>query len=342
MAAAIESALAQTRPADEVLVVDDASTDATRAIATDVKWESRVRYVYNDNSTGFADAFNRVTVLAGNEFVVLLSADDVLHPSFLEAVEAGLLAYPEAKFCYVAADYIDGDGKLISPRAASQSSVPRLYDGKAYIHNYISGCLNNAEIHRCAGTVIERKLFVERCRFRKEAGIMADNDLFIRIAAETNVVGIALPLASVRVHADAISARMESLNLRVAKDYLFQIRFLASEAHTVAAPDVAMVHALAFRSINLLMQEALLRGRPDLYAAAIRIVRELELTIGADACCRSIAQIGSLLRLIYRHRSVGWLYGWLVSAAALAKPLKRATYRVFFTRKRGGVPLLEP
>jgi glycosyltransferase involved in cell wall biosynthesis len=343
LAAAIESALAQTRPADELLVVDDASTDATRAIATDAKWHNRVRYVYNDKATGFADAFNRVARLASSEFVVFLSVDDVLDPSFLANVEGGLLTYPEAKFCYVAANYIDADGKPIPSTAMQPPSPPRLYVGKTYVHNYLAGCLAKTEIHRCAGTVVERRLFVEECQFRKEAGIMADNDFFIRIAAKTDIVGIAQPLASVRVHAGAISARMESLNLRVAEDYLYQIRFLESQPHFAAQADMRVIYILAFRSVNLLLEESLLRGRPDLYSACLRIIQELEAAIGVDICRNSIAQTGGLLQVVYRHRWIGRLYGLLVSMAALVKPLKRATFRILFAQKQNSsLPLLEP
>jgi glycosyltransferase involved in cell wall biosynthesis len=329
LAAAIESALAQTRPADEVLLVYDASTDATRAIATDAKWRGRVRYVYNDKASGFADAFNRVARLASSEFVVFLSADDVLAPSFLETIEGGLLTYPEAKFCYVAANYIGSDGKPIPSAATQLSSLPRLYDGKSYVHNYLVGCLTKTEIHRCAGTAVERRLFVEECQFRKEAGIMADNDFFIRIAAKTAVVGTAQPLASVRLHAEAISSRMESLSLRVAEDYLYQVRFLVTQPQYVAEEDMKLVYLLAFRSVALLLSEAVLRGRPDLCSAGILIMQELVSVIGPEASRASVAQTGTLPYLIYRWSWVRYLYKMNVSAASVGKKLKRI-FRIAF------------
>jgi len=332
LAAAIESALAQSRPADEVMVVDDGSTDGTRAIATDAKWRGRIRYVYNDKTTGCANAFNRAARLAASELVVFLSSDDLLDPSFLQIVEGGLLTYPEAKFCYAAAKYIGAEGKPLHAVAQNSQSPPRLYDGKTYVHNYLAGCLNGEEIHRLAGVVVERRLFDE-CQFRKEAGIMADNDFFIRIAARTNVVGIAEPLASVRVHADSISSRLESLNLRVSEDYLYQVRFLIAHPEHIAAEDMLLVHTLAFRNLAKLLSEALLRGRPDLYAAAVRIMRELVLAIGPEASRKSIAKTGNLLCAIYRWSWARYLYKAAVAAASAAKLLKRMRLRILLARR---------
>jgi len=329
LAAAIESAVAQSRPADEVLVVDDNSSDATRAIATDTKWRGQVRYVFNARATGFADAFNRAARLAASEFVAFLSSDDTLDPNFLSSVESLLLAYPQAKFCYVASRYIDADGKPLSGCRPNCSSPPRLYDGRTYLRNYLTGCLNHSEIHRCAGVVVERKLFIEECPFRKEAGILADNDFFIRIAARTDVVGISEPLASVRVHKDSISSRMESLSLRVSKDYLYQVRFLRTHPECIAEEDACLVYSLAFRHLSSLFVEALWRGRPDLYSAGTRILQDLVAAIGPEASRKSIAGTGRALHVISHSRWARHLYGVAVRAAAAARRLKRMSLKTF-------------
>jgi GT2 family glycosyltransferase len=299
--------------------VDDASTDTTRVIATDERWRDRVRYIYNDQASGFADAFNRVATLASSGFVVFLSADDLLDPTFLEHVEGGLTAYPHAKFCYVAARYIDAEGRRISPGRPESSRTAQLYDGRTYIFNYLTGCLSGNEVHRCVGTSVDRKLFVEECRFRKEAGILADNDFFIRIAKKTEVVGIAQQLASVRIHADAISSRQDSLNLRVAEDYLYQLRFLKAEPRHVTDQDLFVAYALACRSIGLLLAEAVLRGRRDLGSAALRLQQEASSLMGRAP---PIVPAGLLFNVVYRWAWASSLYRGALSAAAMARWMK--------------------
>ena len=67
---ALESAVKQTRQADEILVLDDASTDDSAAIAQASCWGGSVRYVHNAASGGFVGAFNRIAKLATGDVVV--------------------------------------------------------------------------------------------------------------------------------------------------------------------------------------------------------------------------------------------------------------------------------
>ncbi|MFK5582846.1 glycosyltransferase family 2 protein [Serinicoccus sp. LYQ131] len=78
---AISSALTQTRTPDEVIVVDDGSTDATAAIAA--AYPAPVRLISQANG-GVADARNTAVREARGDFIVLLDADDQFLPNHLE------------------------------------------------------------------------------------------------------------------------------------------------------------------------------------------------------------------------------------------------------------------
>lgn len=78
---AVRSALGQSCPPDEVLVVDDGSTDGTAAAAT--AFGPPVRLVSRPQG-GPAAARNTGVAAAGGEWVAFLDADDQWHPHKLE------------------------------------------------------------------------------------------------------------------------------------------------------------------------------------------------------------------------------------------------------------------
>jgi glycosyltransferase involved in cell wall biosynthesis len=84
---AVESALAQTRAPDEVIVVDDGSTDDTST--TIARFYQSVRYIRKENG-GVSSARNRGVAEATGDLIGFLDADDVWHPRKLEVQIAAL------------------------------------------------------------------------------------------------------------------------------------------------------------------------------------------------------------------------------------------------------------
>ncbi|HEX5984208.1 MAG TPA: glycosyltransferase family 2 protein [Solirubrobacterales bacterium] len=83
IAGAVESALAQTRPAEEVLVVDDGSGDDLDGALR--PYMDRIELVRRPNGGGAA-ARNTGAETAAGEFMAILDADDAYHPRRLEAI----------------------------------------------------------------------------------------------------------------------------------------------------------------------------------------------------------------------------------------------------------------
>jgi len=82
IARAIEGALRQSLPLDEVLVIDDGSRDRTREIALAYP----VRVISHDRNRGLAAARNTGVRSARNELVASLDADCVAEPTWLETL----------------------------------------------------------------------------------------------------------------------------------------------------------------------------------------------------------------------------------------------------------------
>jgi glycosyltransferase involved in cell wall biosynthesis len=86
IAPVIEGVLAQTLPADEVLIVDDGSSDRTLEIAR----RYPVTIVRHDQNRGLAAARNTGIHRARNEFVAALDADCVPDPAWLGTLAAAI------------------------------------------------------------------------------------------------------------------------------------------------------------------------------------------------------------------------------------------------------------
>ena len=99
---ALDSVIAQTHPAREIIVVDDGSTDRTAQIVSE--YGGRVEYLYQDNA-GPGAARNAGIRAARGEWIAFLDADDEWLPHRL-ALQVDLLGrHPD--LAWVTGNYID-------------------------------------------------------------------------------------------------------------------------------------------------------------------------------------------------------------------------------------------
>jgi hypothetical protein len=89
---ALRSALAQTLPAHQIIVVDDGSTDDLDAALA--PFADSIRLVRKENG-GSASARNAGAEAATGDFLAILDADDAYHPRRLEALAALAGARPD-------------------------------------------------------------------------------------------------------------------------------------------------------------------------------------------------------------------------------------------------------
>ena len=84
LANAIESTLRQTRPADEIIISDDCSSDPTAEVAA--RYAQRVRYVQRANNGGLSANRNTAVRNSCGEWLLFLDQDDELLPHALESL----------------------------------------------------------------------------------------------------------------------------------------------------------------------------------------------------------------------------------------------------------------
>lgn len=109
LAAAIDSALAQTYEKTDVVVVDDGSTDQSREIIA--SYSDRVTPIYQENS-GQAAAFNAGLREARGDLIVFLDADDVLLPHIAAQLAQALNDEPGLAKIEYRMRVIDRDGTV--------------------------------------------------------------------------------------------------------------------------------------------------------------------------------------------------------------------------------------
>ncbi len=122
---AIDSALAQTHPAVEVIVVDDGSADDTPAVAA--RYGDRIRFLRQENR-GVSAARNAGLGAARGVYVSFLDHDDRLLPEKLARQAAVLDAHPEVGVVYTGWWFIDEQGHRLPATGWTRSEGDLLPD----------------------------------------------------------------------------------------------------------------------------------------------------------------------------------------------------------------------
>ena len=109
----LQSVLHQSHSPEEIIIVDDGSTDALQPAVAAVAQQDRRVHLLRQANSGLAAARNAGIRAAASPFVALIDSDDLWHSRFLESVGTALAAAPVAPFAYSYSIRIDGANQVL-------------------------------------------------------------------------------------------------------------------------------------------------------------------------------------------------------------------------------------
>jgi glycosyltransferase involved in cell wall biosynthesis len=235
----IESALNQTLPPHEILVIDDGSKDNTREVVA----RYPVRYVYQENA-GLSAARNKGIEVATGDWIALLDSDDIWLPRKLELQAA---AIRDEGFCYCATTRFYPDGHT--------------EDGEIFAGDRAMSVLRHHNFIDPSSALIRRDTLIRVGGFNRNMPAGEDWEMWLRLARVCKFVGVPERLLRYRATANSMSSDPE-IHLR-------SMEYIVAAGTAGLPPLRRFIAARRMRSVRNAMIAVKYREKKD-YASTLR------------------------------------------------------------------------
>jgi glycosyltransferase involved in cell wall biosynthesis len=242
LAETITSVLDQTYRDFELVILDNASTDESGAIARSfAERDSRIRIERNPTTVSQPDNWNRVVQLSTAPLVKVVCADDLLHPRCLEYQVAPMEADPGLALVASRRHMIDEQSRVIVPRRG----LPGLTGVRTGVEVARRVVRNGSNpIGESNNVLFRRDDFFAVGGWRGDRTYIMDLDLWLRLLQYGEFLGLPETLAAFRIgrgtvsaeNADEIYAQQRSLLEEVGDSPFFQVRGVDLAVGRLLAP----------------------------------------------------------------------------------------------------------
>ncbi len=203
---AIDSILQQTWPVNEIIIIDDGSTDNTRQVLADYK--DKITTLHQQNA-GVSVARNKGVEQAKSDWICFLDADDWYYPDRIKWHMEMIQQNPKLDFLTGDFDYIDENGNILRQSMQSTkcgSQLLQLAGDKTSV--IMQGDLIGEFVEQHFGDT--HTLTLKRADFFKLGGypqgvaVCEDVNFLIRLCAVSRYIGVkTLPMAAYFIHSNS-------------------------------------------------------------------------------------------------------------------------------------------
>jgi glycosyltransferase involved in cell wall biosynthesis len=246
---ALDSILAQTYPNLEIILLDDASSDHTPAIAA--KYEGKITYVRQPSNLGIYDNVNVGIAQARGSFIATYHADDIYLPTIVEAQVSYLQEHPEVGAVFCSDIFVDAEGREYGRLSLPQDvrgerplDYPAVLNTLLKYKNRFLVCpsaMVRASVHEHVGTY-------RQARYRNTS----DLEMWLRIARSHPIAVLESHLMKYRHFHGNSSQRYHRLRTTPENYFVILDEYLASGDKVFATP-AALLDYEAHRSEDRLM-----------------------------------------------------------------------------------------
>jgi glycosyltransferase involved in cell wall biosynthesis len=229
-----------------VLVIDDCSPDDTPAVAAElVAADSRVQYRRHQTNIGHIATYNEGIEWAESEYMMVLSADDLLTPGALGRAVRLMDAHPEVGLSYGRA-IMTGDPAGYSPSVPADYKV-RVLSGLEVLEACCAAGGNRVPTQTA---VVRTALQKELGGYRPDLPHSGDLEMWLRFALRASVGVVDADQAYYRVHGGNMHMGYASAVLGDMDQYrrTFQIVF---ERHADRIPRRERLYELAMHKVAM-------------------------------------------------------------------------------------------
>tara|TARA_R110000868_G_scaffold47354_6_gene155471 strand:- start:10613 stop:11677 length:1065 start_codon:yes stop_codon:yes gene_type:complete len=200
--------LAQLRPADEIIIIDDASTDnSLKILEAFAGQNANIRLIKRQTRLGAVANLNAGLAEAKGELIAFPGADDHISPTFLRDTAALMALHPFAGFASSSVEIRDENDKLTGARPILYPTTHPAFVSADQFRRMLSGSDNH---FLGAATLYRRDALLTVGGFDASLGPMCDGVSARRLAARHGFCFTPGPLGMWRVHGKNYSLAMIS------------------------------------------------------------------------------------------------------------------------------------